>query len=265
MNAKVDLPGHTRFPKLFSPLDLGHTQLRNRCIMGSMHTGLEEQPDGFERMAAFYAERAAGGVGMIITGGISPNEEGGMVVTDEHGKPLVAASKLNNDEEAAGHRIVTNAVHSAAPDCKICLQILHMGALAYNEGAVAPSPVRSRIGAFSPNELDEAGIEKQIADHAHCAKLALQAGYDGVEVMGSEGYLLNQFLAKQVNTRTDDWGGSFDNRTRLAVRIVEGIRAATAPDFILIFRLSMLDLVQAGSDWAEVVALAQAETIGQRL
>ena len=154
MNAKAELPGHAQYPNLFSPLDLGHTQLRNRCIMGSMHTGLEEQPDGFERMAAFYAERAAGGVGMIITGGISPNEEGGLVVKGEDGKPLAAASKLNTEEEAAGHRIVTDAVHAAAPDCKICLQILHMGALAYNEAAVAPSPVRSRIGAFSPNELD---------------------------------------------------------------------------------------------------------------
>ena len=187
MNAKIDLPGHAQYPHLFSPLDLGHTQLRNRCIMGSMHTGLEELPDGFERMAAFYAERAAGDVGMIITGGISPNEEGGMVVTDDQGNPLVSASKLNNQEEAAGHRMVTDAVHEAAPDCKICLQILHMGALAYNEGAVAPSPVRSRIGAFSPAELDEEGIEKQIADHAYCATLAQQSGYDGVEIIGSAG------------------------------------------------------------------------------
>ena len=206
MNAKAELPGHAHYPNLFSPLDLGHTQLRNRCIMGSMHTGLEEQPDGFERMAAFYAERAAGGVGMIITGGISPNEEGGLVLKGEDGKPLAAASKLNTEDEAAGHRIVTDAVHAAAPDCKICLQILHMGALAYNEAAVAPSPVRSRIGAFSPNELDEAGIEKQIADHAHCAKLAQQAGYDGVEIIGSAGYLLSTFLVEKTNQRTDRWG-----------------------------------------------------------
>ena len=143
MNAKAELPGHAQYPHLFSPLDLGHTQLRNRCLMGSMHTGLEEQPDGFERMAAFYAERAAGGVGMIITGGISPNEEGGLVVKGEDGKPLAAASKLNTEEEAAGHRIVTDAVHKAAPDCKICLQILHMGPLAYNDAAVPPSPTAS--------------------------------------------------------------------------------------------------------------------------
>ena len=258
MNAKADLPGHTRFPTLFSPLDLGHTQLRNRCIMGSMHTGLEEQPDGFERMAAFYAERAAGGVGMIITGGISPNEEGGMVVTDEHGKPLVSASKLNNEEEAAGHRIVTNAVHSAAPDCKICLQILHMGALAYNEGAVAPSPVRSRIGAFSPNELDEAGIEKQIVDHAHCAKLALQAGYDGVEIIGSAGYLLSTFLVEKTNQRTDQWGGSYENRMRFPVEVVRRVRETVGPDCIVIFRIAAMDMLQGGMSWDEIALLSKA-------
>jgi 2,4-dienoyl-CoA reductase (NADPH2) len=258
MNAKVDLPGHASYPKLFSPLDLGHTQLRNRCIMGSMHTGLEEQPDGFERMAAFYAERAAGGVGMIITGGISPNEEGGMVLTDEHGKPLAAASKLNNEEEAAGHRIVTNAVHSAAPDCKICLQILHMGALAYNEGAVAPSPVRSRIGAFSPNELDEAGIEKQIADHARCAKLALQAGYDGVEIIGSAGYLLSTFLVEKTNQRTDQWGGSYENRMRFPVEVVRRVRETVGPDCIVIFRIAAMDMLQGGMSWDEIAVLSKA-------
>ena len=176
MNAKVDLPGHAQYPHVVLPArSWSHT------IAQSLHHGLDAHrargaARWFERMAAFYAERAEGGVGMIITGGISPNEEGGLVLKGEDGKPLAAASKLNTEEEAAGHRIVTDAVHNAAPDCKICLQILHMGALAYNEGAVAPSPVRSRIGAFSPNELDEAGIEKQIADHAHCAKLACRRG-----------------------------------------------------------------------------------------
>ena len=258
MNAQVELPGHTRYPKLFSPLDLGHTQLRNRCIMGSMHTGLEEQPDGFERMAAFYAERAAGGVGMIITGGISPNEEGGMVVTDEHGNPLAAASKLNNEEEAAGHRIVTDAVHRAAPDCKICLQILHMGPLAYNAGAVAPSPIRSRIGAFSPNELDEEGIEKQIADHAHCAQLARQAGYDGVEIIGSAGYLLSTFLVEKTNQRTDSWGGNYENRMRFPVEVVRRVREAVGPDFIVIFRIAAMDMLQGGMSWDEIALLSKA-------
>jgi len=248
MNAKAELPGHAQYPNLFSPLDLGHTQLRNRCIMGSMHTGLEEQPDGFERMAAFYAERAAGGVGMIITGGISPNEEGGLV---------------QKGEEAAGHRIVTDAVHAAAPDCKICLQILHMGALAYNEAAVAPSPVRSRIGAFSPNELDEAGIEKQIADHAHCAKLAQQAGYDGVEIIGSAGYLLSTFLVEKTNQRTDQWGGNYENRMRFPVEVVRRVREAVGSDCIVIFRIAAMDMLQGGMSWDEIALLSKAvEAVG---
>ena len=164
MNQPVDLPGIQQYPHLFEPLDLGFTTIRNRSIMGSMHTGLEEMPDGFERMAAFYAERAAGGIGMIITGGISPNEEGGLAVKDEHGNVAFSASKLNTQAEADGHKIVTSAVHRAAPDVKICLQILHMGPLAYNDKLVAPSKVRSRISKLTPHELDEAGIEKQIAD-----------------------------------------------------------------------------------------------------
>jgi 2,4-dienoyl-CoA reductase (NADPH2) len=258
MNAKADLPGHAQYPNLFSPLDLGHTQLRNRCIMGSMHTGLEELPDGFERMAAFYAERAAGDVGMIITGGISPNEEGGMVVTDEQGQPLVSASKLNTQEEAAGHRLVTDAVHKAAPDCKICLQILHMGALAYNEGAVAPSAIRSRIGAFSPAELDEEGIEKQIADHAYCATLAKQSGYDGVEIIGSAGYLLSTFLVEKTNQRTDKWGGSYENRMRFSVEVIRRVREAVGKDFIVIFRIAAMDMLEGGMSWEEIALLAKA-------
>jgi 2,4-dienoyl-CoA reductase (NADPH2) len=181
-----------------------------------------------------------------------------MVLTDEHGKPLAAASKLNNEEEAAGHRIVTNAVHSAAPDCKICLQILHMGALAYNEGAVAPSPVRSRIGAFSPNELDEAGIEKQIADHARCAKLALQAGYDGVEIIGSAGYLLSTFLVEKTNQRTDQWGGSYENRMRFPVEVVRRVRETVGPDCIVIFRIAAMDMLQGGMSWDEIAVLSKA-------
>jgi 2,4-dienoyl-CoA reductase (NADPH2) len=209
-------------------------------------------------MAAFYAERAAGDVGMIITGGISPNEEGGMAITDEQGNPLASASKLNTQEEAAGHRMVTDAVHEAAPDCKICLQILHMGALAYNEGAVAPSPVRSRIGAFSPAELDEEGIEKQIADHAYCATLAKQSGYDGVEIIGSAGYLLSTFLVEKTNQRTDQWGGSYENRMRFSVEVIRRVREAVGKDFIVIFRIAAMDMLEGGMSWEEIALLAKA-------
>ena len=257
MNAPALKPGHQRYPRLFEPLDLGFTQIRNRSIMGSMHTGLEEMPDGFERMAAFYAERAAGGVGMIITGGISPNEEGGLVVNDEHGNPAFAASKLNTEQEAAGHRLVTDAVHAAAPDVKICMQILHMGPLAYNENLVAPSPIRSRIGKFNPKGLDEAGIEKQIADHANCAALAKSAGYDGVEIIGSAGYLLSTFLVEKTNQRTDQWGGSFENRMRFPLEVVRRVRAAVGDDFIVIFRIAAMDMLQGGMSWEEVAQLAR--------
>ncbi|MDA0631635.1 MAG: NADPH-dependent 2,4-dienoyl-CoA reductase, partial [Proteobacteria bacterium] len=257
MNAPATLPGHDQYPRLFSPLDLGFTRLRNRSIMGSMHTGLEEMADGFERMAAFYAERAAGGVGMIITGGISPNEEGGIVVNNEQGEAAFAASKLSTDTEAAGHRLVTTAVHEAAPDAKICMQILHMGPLAYNEGLVAPSAIRSRIGAFTPRELDEAGIEKQIADHANCAKLAQSAGYDGVEIIGSAGYLLSTFLVEKTNQRQDQWGGSYQNRMRFPLAVIRRVREAVGPDFIVIFRIAAMDMLQGGMSWEEVALLAK--------
>lgn len=265
MNAPADtspatsavLPGAALYPRLFEPLDLGFTTIRNRSIMGSMHTGLEEMPDGYQRMAAFYAERAAGGVGMIITGGISPNEEGGLVVNDEHGNPAFAASKLNTEAEAAGHRIVTDAVHAAAPDVKFCLQILHMGPLAYNENLVAPSKIRSRIGKFTPHELDAAGIEKQIADHANCARLAKQAGYDGVEIIGSAGYLLSTFLVEKTNQRTDQWGGSYENRMRFPLEVIRRVRAAVGDDFILIFRIAAMDMLQGGMSWEEVALLAR--------
>jgi 2,4-dienoyl-CoA reductase (NADPH2) len=257
MNTPALLPGHTQYPQLFEPLDLGFTALRNRSIMGSMHTGLEEMPDGYERMAAFYAERAAGGVGMIITGGISPNEEGGLVVNDEHGNPAFAASKLNTPEEAAGHRIVTDAVHAAAPDVKFCMQILHMGPLAYNDHLVAPSSIRSRIGKFTPTALDEAGIEKQIADHAHCARLAQQAGYDGVEIIGSAGYLLSTFLVEKTNQRTDQWGGSYENRMRFPLEVIRRVRAAVGDEFIVIFRIAAMDMLQGGMSWEEVALLAR--------
>ena len=256
-------PGHEKYKRLFTPLDLGHTTIKNRSIMGSMHTGLEELPDGFERMAAYYAERAAGGVGMIITGGIAPNPEGGMTVKDGDGNELFAASKLQNEREVEGHAIVTKAVHDAAPDCKFVMQILHMGPLAYNDMAVAPSPVKSRIGAFAPQELDEAGIEKQIADHAHCAAMAKKAGYDGVEIIGSAGYLLSTFLVEKTNQRTDKWGGSYENRMRFPLEVAKRCREAVGDDFIVIFRIAAMDMLQGGMSWDEVAELArELEKVG---
>jgi 2,4-dienoyl-CoA reductase (NADPH2) len=235
------------YPHLLAPLDLGFTTLRNRTLMGSMHTGLEERPEGFERMAAYFAERARGGVGLMVTGGIAPNEEGAV---------YAGAAKLTTEQEAERHRVVTEAVHQAGG--KICLQILHAGRYAYSPKQVAPSAIRAPINPFTPHALDEEGIEKQIADFVRCAELAQFAGYDGVEIMGSEGYFINQFLVAQTNQRDDRWGGSYANRMRLAVEIVRRVREAVGVRFILIFRLSMLDLVQQGSDWDEVVTLAKA-------
>ncbi|OBS33337.1 NADPH-dependent 2,4-dienoyl-CoA reductase [Pseudomonas syringae] len=235
------------YPHLLAPLDLGFTTLRNRTLMGSMHTGLEERPGGFERMATYFAERARGGVGLMVTGGIAPNEEGGV---------YDGAAKLTNAEEADRHRIVTRAVHEAGG--KICLQILHAGRYAYSRKQVAPSAIQAPINPFMPRELDEEGIEKQIADFVNCSALARSAGYDGVEIMGSEGYFINQFLAAHTNHRTDRWGGSYENRMRLAVEIVRRVREAVGAQFIIIFRLSMLDLVEGGSSWEEIVELAKA-------
>ncbi|MGB6054285.1 MAG: NADPH-dependent 2,4-dienoyl-CoA reductase [Burkholderiaceae bacterium] len=235
------------YPHLLQPLDLGFTVLKNRVLMGSMHTGLEELPRGFERMAAFFAERARGGVGLMVTGGIGPNEEGAVAA---------GAAILTTPEQAQQHRIVTDAVHEAGG--KICMQILHAGRYAYHPHSVSASALRAPINPFTPRELDEEGIEKQIGDFVRCALLAQRAGYDGVEIMGSEGYLINQFLVAHVNRRTDRWGGSFENRMRLPVEIVRRVRAAVGPEFILIYRLSMLDLVEEGSDWDEIVQLAKA-------
>ncbi|MBI6779183.1 NADPH-dependent 2,4-dienoyl-CoA reductase [Pseudomonas syringae] len=235
------------YPHLLAPLDLGFTTLRNRTLMGSMHTGLEERPGGFERMATYFAERARGGVGLMVTGGIAPNEEGGV---------YDCAAKLTNVEEADRHRLVTRAVHEAGG--KICLQILHAGRYAYSRKQVAPSAIQAPINPFMPRELDEEGIEKQIADFVNCSALARSAGYDGVEIMGSEGYFINQFLAAHTNHRTDRWGGSYENRMRLAVEIVRRVREAVGAQFIIIFRLSMLDLVEGGSSWEEIVELAKA-------
>lgn len=243
--AKKDTPGETQFSRLFSPLDLGFAKLKNRALMGSMHTGLEEAEGGFERMATYFAERASGGVGMIITGGISPNEEGGL------------GAKLSNTEEAAKHRLITDAVHAADPDVKICMQILHSGPLAPHEGCVAPSPVRSRISRFVPNELDADGIEKQLSDFANCAARAQEAGYDGVEVIGSAGYLLSTFLVEKTNLRTDEYGGSYENRMRFPLEVVRHIRAAVGPEFIVIFRIAAMDMLQGGMSWDEIVTLAK--------
>ncbi|MEW1699146.1 NADPH-dependent 2,4-dienoyl-CoA reductase [Streptomyces sp. NPDC091278] len=236
----------TPYPHLLSPLDLGFTTLPNRVIMGSMHVGLEETEDGFARMAAFYAERARGGAGLIVTGGIAPNEAG---------RPWDGGAKLTTAEEVAEHRTVTDAVHEAGG--RIAMQILHFGRYAYHPGLVAPSALKAPISPFVPNELTDAEVERTVEDYARCAVLAREAGYDGVEVMGSEGYLINEFIAAATNHRTDRWGGSYENRVRFPLEIVRRVRERVGPDFILVYRLSMLDLVPGGSTLEEVVRLAQ--------
>lgn len=246
---------HPLFPLLLAPLDLGFTTLKNRVLMGSMHLGLEEAPDGFKRMAAFYAERARGGVGLIVTGGIGPNQ-GGAVHAD--------AALMASAGDVANHRVVTDAVHNAQG--KICMQILHTGRYAYHPEAVAPSAVQSPISPFSPKALTEAEIEEQILDFVRCASLAKDAGYDGVEIMGSEGYLINQFIARRTNHREDRWGGDYGNRIRFPTEVVRRVREAVGTDFIIIYRLSMLDLVEGGSSLDEVITLGKAvETAGATL
>ncbi|SFF61111.1 2,4-dienoyl-CoA reductase [Duganella sp. CF458] len=236
-----------RYPHLLAPLDLGFTTLKNRVIMGSMHVGLEEEVDGFERMAAFYAERARGEVGLIVTGGIAPNEAG---------RPWKAGAKLTTTEEVAQHRKVTAAVH--AEGGKIAMQILHFGRYAYHPKLVGPSAIKAPINQFTPHELSTEEVAATIEDYAQCAVLAREAGYDGVEIMGSEGYLINEFIAARTNHRTDEWGGSYENRMRFPVDIVRRVRERVGQDFIIIYRLSMLDLVEGGSSLEEVVQLAQA-------
>lgn len=240
------------YPHLLAPLDLGFTQLKNRVLMGSMHTGLEESKNGFEKMAAYFGERARGEVGLIVTGGIAPNRAGWVA-------PFSA--KLSSTREAKKHQVVTNAVHQEGG--KICLQILHAGRYGYHPLAVAPSPIKSPISPFKPWRLSTRGIERTIQDYANCAELAREAGYDGVEVMGSEGYLINQFIVSKTNKRKDEWGGSYENRIRFPLEIVRRIREKVGEDFIIIYRLSMLDLVHDGSTWEEVELLAKAiETAG---
>ena len=235
------------YPNMLKPLDLGFTTLKNRVLMGSMHVGLEEAKDGFARMAAFYAERAAGGVGLIVTGGIAPNDRA---------RPMPGGARMTTQEEADKHKVVTQAVHDAGG--KIAMQILHFGRYAYHPELVAPSALKAPINPFRPHALTSEEVEQTIADYANAAALAQSAGYDGVEIMGSEGYLINEFIAAQTNHRDDAWGGSYENRIRFPLEIVRRTRARVGPNFIIIFRLSMLDLVEGGSSKEEVVQLAQA-------
>lgn len=235
------------YPNLLAPLDLGFTQLKNRVLMGSMHTGLEESKDGHYRMAAFFAERAKGGVGLIVTGGIGPNTEGG---THSACKNLQCQQDIND------HQVITDAVHQNGG--KICLQILHTGRYAYSPNLVAPSAIKAPINPFMPKALTEGEICKQIDDYVSTAVNAQKAGYDGVEIMGSEGYFLNQFIAARTNKRDDQWGGSYENRIRLPIEVVRQIREAVGENFIIIFRLSMLDLVEGGSSAEEVIQLGKA-------
>lgn len=235
------------YPHLFEPLNLGFTTLKNRILMGSMHTGLEESKNGFAKQAAYFAERAKGGVGLIVTGGVAPNRAGW---TSPFG------SKLSTHSEAKQHQLITEAVH--AEGGKICMQILHTGRYGYHPICVAPSAIKSPISPFKPWKLSRGGIKRTINDFVNCAKLAQEAGYDGVEIMGSEGYLINQFIVSKTNKRTDEWGGSYENRIKFPIEIVRQTREAVGKNFIIIYRLSMLDLVEDGSSWEEVEQLAKA-------
>ena len=235
-----------KYPHIFEPLDLGFTTLKNRILMGSMHTGLEEEKNGLERISAYYAERAKGGVGLIITGGISPNIQGWT-------GPFSA--RMSSKKHAIQHQKITKAVHDEGG--KICMQILHAGRYGYHPFNVAPSKIKSPITPFKPFKLTKSGINRTIRDFVNCAKYSKIAGYDGVEIMGSEGYLINQFIAAHTNKRNDEWGGSYANRMRLPIALVKSVREAVGKDFIIIYRLSMLDLIEKGSTWEEVVQLAK--------
>ncbi|MFN6970823.1 MAG: NADPH-dependent 2,4-dienoyl-CoA reductase, partial [Rheinheimera sp.] len=235
------------YPHLLKPLDLGFTQLKNRVLMGSMHTGLEEEKQGFAKLAAFYEERAKGGVGLIITGGISPNFRGNLV-------PF--GSQLSWFWQGAKHKQITAAVHKH--NALICMQLLHAGRYGYHPFSVAPSKIQSPITPFKPAAMSGRQVRSTIKDFAKSAKLAQKAGYDGVEIMGSEGYLINQFICQRTNQRTDEWGGSFENRCRFALETIRSVRALCGKNFVIIYRLSMLDLVEDGNSYDEVVALAKA-------
>ena len=237
----------TAFPHMLAPLDLGFTTLKNRVLMGSMHVGLEEAKDGFQRMAAFYAERARGGVGLIVTGGIAPNDRA---------RPMPGGAAMTTQAEADKHKVVTQAVHEAGG--KICMQILHFGRYAYHPELVAPSAIKAPISPFRPHALTTEEVAQTVEDYANAAFLAQSAGYDGVEIMGSEGYLINEFIAAHTNHRDDEWGGAYANRIRFPLEIVRRTRERVGANFIIIFRLSMLDLVEGGSTTEEVIELAQA-------
>ena len=235
-----------KYKHIFEPLDLGFTTLKNRILMGSMHTGLEEEKNGIDKIAAYYAERAKGGVGLIVTGGISPNIQGWT-------GPF--AARMSTKKHALHHQKITAAVHKEGG--KICMQILHSGRYGYHPFNVAPSKIKSPITPFKPFKLTQSGIKRTIRDFVNCAELSKIAGYDGVEIMGSEGYLINQFIVKRTNKRTDAWGGAYENRMRLPIELVRQIREAVGKEFIIIYRLSMLDLVEKGSSWEEVVQLGK--------
>ena len=235
------------YPHLFAPLELGHITLPNRILMGSMHTGLEDKSADYDKLAAYFAERARGGVGLMVTGGIAPSIRGWL-------KPV--GGRLSMPWHVARHRKLTRAVHGEGG--KLCMQILHAGRYGYHPLSVAPSRIKSPITPFTPSALSTGGVERTIKDFVRCAKLAQDAGYDGIEVMGSEGYLINQFLVARTNQRNDHWGGDAARRMRLPVEIVRRTREAVGRDFIIIYRLSMLDLVQNGQDWSEIVTLAKA-------
>jgi 2,4-dienoyl-CoA reductase (NADPH2) len=236
----------TKYKHIFEPLDLGFTTLKNRILMGSMHTGLEEEKNGLQKIAAYYAERARGGVGLIVSGGISPNIQGWT-------GPFSA--RMSSNKHARHHKVITDAVHKEGG--KICMQILHAGRYGYHPFNVAPSKIKSPITPFKPFKLTQSGIKRTIRDFVNSAKLSKLAGYDGVEIMGSEGYLINQFIAKRTNKRTDNYGGSYENRMRLPIELVKQTRDAVGDNFIIIYRLSMLDLVEKGSSWEEVVELGK--------
>ena len=243
------------YPHLLEPLDLGFTTLRNRVVMGSMHTGLEDRAKDFDRLAAYFAERARGGVGLMVTGGFAPNLEGSL---------YPGGSVLMTPRQARNHRRITDAVHGEGG--KIALQILHAGRYAYHPLAVTASTSKAPISRFTARGLSERGVRRQVEAYARCARLAREAGYDGVEIMGSEGYFLNQFLAPRTNQRTDAYGGTPEKRRRLPVDVVRAVREAAGPDFIIIYRLSMLDLVPDGQSWDEIVALArEVEAAGATL